>query len=278
MRRPCLASSLALFALFSAAPAAAQGVLVAPHALIVDHRVRSGSLTLYNPGTEAVEVEVGSIFGYPDAGPDGRLFLRTSDAPDAVEPSAAGWIEAFPRRMTLAPLQRQTVRVLARPPAGLPDGEYWSRIVVSARGGQVPVTGADTSRIQVGLALEVRTIISFNYRKGPVATGVRIDSLGTTRAGDSLAVRARLTRAGTAAWLGTWRLSLQDEAGRPVRTFETSLAVYHSMAPVFPLDVAGLAPGRYRLAAEAVTEREDIPAGELLLAPPATAERVVDLR
>src|SRR5207249_4490269 len=31
------------------------------------------------------------------------------------------------RRLTIAPLQRQTVRLLATPPPGLPDGEYWAR-------------------------------------------------------------------------------------------------------------------------------------------------------
>ena len=82
-------------------------------------------------------------------------------------PSAAGWIEAFPRRMTIPPLQRQTIRLLARPPQGLADGEYWSRLIISAKGGSVPVTGIDsTSNINVGLTLEVRTIIPLIYRKG----------------------------------------------------------------------------------------------------------------
>lgn len=275
-------ASIALSALAAAAPvsARAQGVLVAPHALIVDHAARSGTLTLYNPGTEPVEVEVGTIFGYPASDSTGRLYLHTAEAPAADEPSASGWLAAFPRRVTIAPLQRQTVRVLARPPAGLPDGEYWSRIVVAAKAGQVPVTGVvDTARIQVGLALEVRTIISFNYRKGPVATSVSLDQLRAELVGDSLRVRMRLVRGGNAAWLGTVRVTLtgQDGAAGEPRATESALAVYHTLEPALALPLAGLRSGRYRLTVEAVTEREDITADQLLRAEPVRGEIEVRL-
>ena len=133
MRPALLLAPLVLLAAPSLS--AAQGVLIAPHAVFVDHRTRSGSLTLYNPGTEAVEVEVSTIFGYPVADSTGQLVLHIDSMPGSSEPNAAPWIEAFPRRVTVAPLQRQVVRILARPPADLPDGEYWSRLVVAARGG-----------------------------------------------------------------------------------------------------------------------------------------------
>ena len=153
----------------------AQGVMVAPHAVYIDHRVRSGSVLLYNPGTEPVEVSISTFFGYPTTDSAGAIVLRTVDTPDSTLPSAAAWIQAFPRRLTVAPLERQTVRLLARPPAGLADGEYWLRLVIAAKAGQVPVTGvSDTTGIQVGLTLEVRTVIGVAYRKGAVSTGVAL--------------------------------------------------------------------------------------------------------
>ena len=155
---------------------AAQGVMVAPHAVFIDHRLRSGSVLLYNPGTEPVEVTISTIFGYPVTDSTGAITLRTVDAPDSTLPSALAWIQAFPRRLTVAPRERQTVRLLARPPAGLADGEYWLRMVIAAQGGRVPISGVtDTTAIQIGLRLEVRTIIGVNYRKGPVATGLALD-------------------------------------------------------------------------------------------------------
>lgn len=253
------------------APAAAQGVLVAPHAVVIDHRIRSGSLSLYNPGDVAAEVSLSTFFGYPVTDSAGEFDLRTVDSPDATMPSAAGWLEAFPKRMLLQPKERQTVRLLARPPVGLRDGEYWARLVVAAKGGPVPVTGVpDSSGISVGLNLEVRTVLPLQYRKGPVATSVRTGGLSAGVERDSLAVRLRLERQGTAAFIGTVRGALADSAGRTVATFSSPVAVYYEVEPRFtaPLPGGRLPPGPYRLRVEITAEREDLAPETLLPARP----------
>lgn len=246
---------------FPAASALAQGVLVAPHAIVIDHRTRSGSLSLYNPGDGPAEVTLSTFFGYPVTDSTGEFELRTVEQPDPSAPSAAGWVEAFPKRMLLAPKERQTVRLLARPPARLPDGEYWARLVVAAKGGTVPVTGVDDSNgLTVGLNLEVRTVLPLQYRKGAVATSVRLSRLAAAAAeGDSLAVRMRLERMGTAAFIGTVRGVLTDSAGRTVTTFASPVAVYYDMEPRLTAALPGaLRAGAYRLRVEVVAEREDL--------------------
>lgn len=249
----------------------AQGVLVAPHYLIMDHRTRSGSVTVYNPGSELVEVTIGTMFGYPTTDSTGEFVLLTPEHPDSTLPSA-GWIDAFPRRLTLGPQDRQTVRLLGRPPAGLKDGEYWTRLVVTAKGGTVPVTGvADSSQISVGLTLEVRTILPVFYRKGALETGVTISNLRTSVVGDSLEIRARMERHGTGAFIGTLRGSLVDSTGRAVSTFHSPVAVYFNIDPRFtaPL-VRPTVPGRYTLRLELSSEREDLSSDILLQTRPVT--------
>ena len=104
--------TLALVAALSLpAPAVAQGVLVAPHAVVIDHRTRSGSINLYNPGDTPAEVTLSTFFGYPVTDSAGDFELRTVERPDSAMPSAAGWIDAFPKRMLLGPKERQTVRL-----------------------------------------------------------------------------------------------------------------------------------------------------------------------
>ena len=249
---------------------AAQGVMVAPHAVFIDHRLRSGSVLLYNPGTEPVEVTISTIFGYPVTDSAGAITLRTVDAPDSTLPSALAWIQAFPRRLTVAPRERQTVRLLARPPAGLADGEYWLRMVIAAQGGRVPISGVtDTTAIQIGLRLEVRTIIGVNYRKGPVATGLALSQLRAQIVGDSLVTRARLERRGNAAFIGTIRQTLMDSAGRVLDSYQSPIGVYIAMAPrlVNLLPPPRLGRGHYWLRYEVVTEREDRDPTVVLTAP-----------
>lgn len=256
----------------------AQGVLVAPHYLVIDHRTRSGALTIYNPGNDPVEVSISTLFGYPVTDSIGLFSLYTVDQPDSTMPSATSWIEAFPRRMTLSGKERQTIRLLGRPPAGLKDGEYWTRLVVSAKGGQVPVSGmADTSNIQVGLTLEVRSILPVFYRKGSLSTGIRISNIRAVMAGDSVEVRAHLERQGSAAFIGTIRGSLVDSTGKVATTFTSPLAIYYDGDPLFKAPLTRPAAGRYRVRLELATEREDLSAETLLHAPPVRDSAEVQL-
>src|SRR5260370_12139035 len=117
------------------------------------------------------EVLIVAAFSYPITGSLCHITLRSVVVPDATLPSASAWIPAFPRRMTIAPLERQTVRLLATPPVGLKDGEYWGRLIISARGGKLAVTGVqDTSAVQVALTMIVNTHIGIGYPERPVTT------------------------------------------------------------------------------------------------------------
>jgi len=252
-------TGLSLALLCGAAPLAGQGVVIAPHAVFMDARTRSGAVLLYNPNTEPVEVAISFFFGYPATDTAGSVIVRTVEHPDSTSPSAAGWIQAFPRRLTIAPLERQTVRLLATPPAGLPDGEYWARLIVSARGGKLPLrSAAETAAVRVQLNLVVNTNIGLAYRKGPVATGVALSQLRARRVGDSVEVWSRLERRETAAYVGTVRVALVDSTGKVPSTLNAPIAVYFVMAPRYALSVARLAPGPYWVRYELVTEREDL--------------------
>jgi hypothetical protein len=265
---------LSLALLCGTTPLAGQGVVIAPHAVFIDARTRSGAVLLYNPNAEPVEVAVSFFFGYPATDSAGRIVVRTVEHPDSTSPSAAGWIQAFPRRLTVPPLQRQTIRLLASPPPGLADGEYWARLVISAKGGQLPVTSvADTARVKVGLTLEVRTIIGVFYRKGAVHTGVTLSGLRTAVVGDSLALWARVTQQGNAAYIGSAHAVLTDSTGKTVSEMKAPIGVYYGMEPRYALPIGALAPGRYRVRFELSTGREDL-APELVLPSPPVRDSV----
>ena len=267
-------TGLSLALLCGAVPLAGQGVVIAPHAVFMDARTRSGAVLLYNPNTEPVEVAISFFFGYPVTDSAGSIVVRTVEHPDSTSPSAAGWIQAFPRRLTVPPLERQTIRLLASPPPSLADGEYWARLAISAKGGQIPVTGAtDTARVKVGLTLEVRTIIGVFYRKGAVHTGVTLSGLRTAVVGDSLAAWPHLMRQGNAAYIGSAHAVLLDSVGKTVSEIKAPIGVYYIMEPRYALPIGALAPGRYRLRFDLSTGREDL-APELVLPSPPVRDSV----
>jgi P pilus assembly chaperone PapD len=249
-------------------PAVAQGVIVAPHAVFIDHATRSGSITLYNPGEQPVEVSISFTFGYPKTDSSGVVSIELTDTAPAGEPAATAWLQAFPRRVTIGQQKRQTIRILASPPANLPDGEYWARITVSAKGGKVPVAGVpDSGGITVGLSLEVRTVISVMYRKGALTTGVTMAPVSASYAGDSVAVRIPLTRTGTAAYLGTAQASVTSESGELKGKDERAVAVYYGLNPRIDVPVGALAPGKYKVRVSVSSDRADLPPKTALTAP-----------
>lgn len=276
VRLPAVRSMLVTLALAGATRrSAAQGVLVAPHGLFIDARTRAGALELYNPGDGAAEIGITTLFGYPVSDSLGQVTLRTQASPPVSEPSAAQWIRVLPQRLVLKPHERQTVRVLVKPPAGLGAGEYWSRLVVDARAAAGTVEADTNTTIAVGLALQVRTVLALFYRNGAVKTGVVLGDPVVARRGDTLAVIVPLTRTGNAAYLGNVRATLRSAAGAAVGTFEGTVGVYYSLAPRFTLPISKLPAGRYLLEIEVSTTRPDLTSDVLLAVP--TQTRMVDV-
>ena len=271
--RPALTIALAGAAL-ALSPVFLEAILVAPHAVFMDHRSRTGQVFLVNTGDSPEEVSIELKYGYPATDSTGTVFIRLVDQPDSTEPSAAAWIKAYPRRAVLAPGQRQVVRLLATPPAGLPDGEYWSRIIATSRGSKVAVVGGD-STVSAGLSLELRTIISLSYRKGAVHTGVTVTDLRAAREGDSLVVWFGAERQGNAAFLGSLTYRLVDAAGKVREEWESPVAVYHPLSRRYVFPVDSLPAGRYTLRMSLTTARSDLDQRNILPAEPVS--RSVDV-
>src|SRR6478735_4434334 len=117
-------------ALMLSAPAAEAGVgdlLVAPTRIVLDGR-RGTEIILNNIGedvaTYRISIELRRMT------PDGRLI----DVPAANdrEKAAQEMILYAPRRVTLPPNQPQAIRISARAPEGLADGEYRAHILFRA--------------------------------------------------------------------------------------------------------------------------------------------------
>lgn len=244
----------------------AHAVSVSPTALYIDSRTRTGVLTLYNPGSLPEEVTIDFSYGFPQADSAGNVVVALTKTPAAGEPSALAWMRAFPRRLLLQPGQRQVVRVLVEPPAGLADGEYWARVLISSRGGQPPI---EQTQGDIRLQLNVQTTLVFaaNYRKGELHTGATVTAAGARRTAEGVQLQVDLARTGNAAFLGRMRAELLDARGTVLATLYDDVAVYRAMRRRLVFAVpAGAAPAAVRIHID--TEREDLPPGGALPAAP----------
>jgi hypothetical protein len=257
-------------------PAVIQAVWVSPTAVFMDDTARNAQITIGNASEEAEEVTIELRFGYLDTDSLGTPFIRLMDDPGPEYPSAAGWIGLFPQRVRLEPGERRVVRLFARPPADLPEGEYWSRLIVTSHRAASPVAAADTL-LHAGVNLEIRLVTSVSFRKGALTTGVGLGDLTASADADSLVVRVGMDRTGNAAYLGTGHFALVDSTATVVREWSTPLAVYYPINRRFVFPLEGLAPGSYLLRVRAEAVRSDVEEGRVLPAAPAADSIVVTL-
>jgi hypothetical protein len=249
-------------------PIVSEAVLVSPHAVFIDARTRSSQVTLYNPGTQAEEITLDLRYGFPTTDSVGGIYVRMFD-PESIpagHPAATSWLRVFPRRAVVRPGERQVVRVLASPPQGLADGEYWSRMIITARGAQVTMPGGD-SAVSAGVSLVVSQVISVAYRNGSLSTQVNLHEFRAELVRDSLIAWVGLERQGNAAWLGSTWLRIRNPAGQVVRQWDTPTAVYFATLRRFALPLEGLAAGDYVAEVELNNAREDIDRRHILPAP-----------
>lgn len=247
-------------------PAVIKAIYVTPHAVFIDHATRSAQVTLGNSGDVAEEVTVELRFGFPDTDSMGTPFIRFVDDPGTAFPSAAEWIRPFPRRVRLEPGDQQIVRLLAQPPDSLPDGEYWTRLIVTARRPSAPIAGGDTA-VRVGVAMEIRLITSVTYRKGDVRTGIALRALEPLVEGDSLVVWVRADRQGNGAYLGTAEFELLDRDRVKTGEWSVPVAVYYPMNRRFAFPIRSMTNGPYLVRLSLKTERSDLLDGAVLDAP-----------
>lgn len=255
----------------------AEAIVVAPHHAFLDHATRSGVLYVHNPGAEPEEVSISFVFGYPASDSAGNVSIRFVEEPAPDDPSLAEWIRAYPRRARVAPGQTRAIRLLARPPADLDDGEYWARAVVTSRPAGAPIASPDTGGVRVGVTLEVRTVVPITYRKGDVTTGLVIRDLDSVLERDSLIARVGLARTGNAAFLGTLHLALRNGADSTVASVDRHVAVYRDLLRRLAVPVAGLPAGRYTLHVRVDTDRSDLDPENVLPARPLEAKMEVRL-
>lgn len=218
---------------------------IAPVAVYMDDNNTTGRIVIRNSSVDPVEVEVDLLFGYPATNEEGKVYFKRYDRIPDDQPSALEWVRVYPRLFELSPGERQTVRFVARPPAGLPDGEYWVRPMVTGQKPVVVEDDSDNNNITTRLNLRQRSILAINYRQGEVGTGITVSDLSVNLKADSIEISANLDRLGNAAYLGHYEIRILDSSGSIQLSERRELAVYHNQKRTFLFDSAELGAGAY---------------------------------
>src|SRR5690348_7604566 len=222
----------------SEARAGVGDLLVAPTRILLDGR-KGTEIVLNNigdaPATYRISVEFRRMT------PDGNLEDVTE--PTAAEKAAADMIVYAPRRVTLAPHEPQSIRIAARPPQGLPDGEYRVHLLFRAIPPSTPVVQAAAAKEpEKGLKFELIPVygvtIPVIVRLGNLQAMAGIANVHLDKKDGNPVVSLDLSRSGQRSTFGEVRV-LKAGVKDPI-ALQKAVAVYteintrHVSLPVNP--------------------------------------------
>lgn len=188
----------------SGASAGVGDLLVAPTRLVLNGG-RSAEVILNNIGDEPATYRISAEFRRMNA--DGSLGEVAN--PTDAEKAARDMLIYAPRRVTLAPREPQSIRIAARPPAGLPDGEYRVHLLFRAIPPATPVTQAAAAPVK-GLSFKLTPVygvtIPVIVRLGNLSVEAGISNVRLEKHDGKPAVAMELTRTGTRSTFGEIRV------------------------------------------------------------------------
>jgi hypothetical protein len=238
--------SFARFALIApamllAAPAANAGVgdlLVAPTRVVLDGR-RGAEVILNNIGDDVATYRVTAELRRMT--PEGNLIEVTQ--PNAGEKAAQEMLLYAPRRITLPPNQPQAIRLSARAPEGLPDGEYRVHMLFRA----IPPARPQVAAQKVeGVAFQLRPIygvtIPVIIRLGHLEAKAAIANVRKVTADGKPAIALDLSRTGDRSTFGAVKV-FKAGVANPI-ALVSGIAVYTEVGQrsvTIPIDPAQLA-------------------------------------
>lgn len=193
-----------LVALPSPANAGVGDLLVAPTRLVLDGR-RGAEIILNNIGDEPATYRVSVEF---------RRMTENGDLVDVMTPTdadkkAEDMIVYAPRKVMLAPHEPQAIRIAARAPQGLPDGEYRVHMLFRAIPPATPVVqpaGEQPKGVQFKLTPVYGVTIPVIVRLGNLQVSAGIADVHLEQKGNEPRVALDLVRQGSRSTYGEVRV------------------------------------------------------------------------
>jgi len=197
-------------------------LLVAPTRIMLDGR-KGTEIVLNNIGDAPATYRISVEFRRMTA--DGNLEEVTDPTPQ--EKAAADMIVYAPRRVTLAPNEPQSIRIAARPPQGLADGEYRVHLLFRAIPPSTPVT-AGNDQAAKGLRLQLVPVygvtIPVIVRLGNLQATAGISNVALEKKDGKEVIDLDLSRSGTRSTFGEVRV-LKAGVKDPI-AIQKAVAVY----------------------------------------------------
>ncbi|APU69974.1 molecular chaperone [Christiangramia flava] len=164
--------------LFSFLKITAQGdLMVMPKRVIFDGNDRSKEVNIANTGTDTATYAI-SFIQYKMA-EDGN-FIQIEE-PEEGQRFTSDYLRYYPRRVSLAPNEAQTIRLQLSKTGEMTEGEYRSHLYFRAVEKQTALAKEDLQKEEDGISINIRTVFGISIpvivRRGSTAAEVELKNL-----------------------------------------------------------------------------------------------------
>lgn len=202
---PTLLSVIVIF-LFSVAPAVAQGdLMVMPKRVVFDGSQRSQEINLANTGSDTAVYAISFInYRMTESGN-----FEQVEEPEDGQQFATDFLRYFPRRVTLAPNEAQTIRVQLTRTGNLDQGEYRSHIYFRAVEEETAL-GAEKNNDAEGISINIKTVFGISIpviiRHGQSTTNILLSDVQLDQEGEAAKLSLTINRSGNMSTYGNLRV------------------------------------------------------------------------
>jgi P pilus assembly chaperone PapD len=205
---------VAVLFLLCTLPARAE-LMLHPTRIVFEKNQRAAQIELINNGTQPATYRIAIVNRRMTAA--GQFEAADTPAPD--ERFADTMLRFSPRQVTLQPGTVQTVRVMLRKPADLPDGEYRSHLQFDKLpdpDGATSIDRQDGAGIGVVLNALVGASVPVIVRHGATAAQVSLAALALEAgAAGGTMLSLRFERTGSASVYGDLNVTFTPQGGQP---------------------------------------------------------------
>jgi len=154
-------------------PATAQ-VSIAPTAVFLDQQ-GIGTVYIGNTGTQAQEVRIQFVFGYPGQDTAGEIQMIYGDSLRERSHGLGPSIKAYPSAFTLPAQSQQMVRILLKNRTFVRDGLYFSRLKITSQA-QTPVEDRpDSGAVGTQVSFKFEQFLPVFFMQGKVRPQVKVE-------------------------------------------------------------------------------------------------------
>ncbi|MEC9290974.1 MAG: fimbria/pilus periplasmic chaperone [Pseudomonadota bacterium] len=231
--------ALALVTLCSATASYAEGAIlfVSPHRVVIEPKERTDVVSIANQSDRERKYEMIAVDQVMNEN-------GVTQRKDTFQYSAKRMLRFVPQRVTLKPGERQIVRIMARRPADLDDGDYHSHLLfrevpnkdetaeLAGKQSDVQVkTGAAAKTLSFNIGTYFGVAIPIIVQKGEIESGIEMGQIEVAPRSDGKVLFASVPfiRSGNSEASGFLKVYIQDASGEAISSQVVWVRVYREV-------------------------------------------------